>query len=213
MMYIIKNVDDSTNQLLNELNHIVNSDECGYNQSDDYIDYLYRQQTENNFIAIAVQDREFVDVLLSIFIPGFDMNNMYLKLGYSVILFFKRKVDRTNLDVAGILQMLYQFDPKSHVIIKYPKAIKIPQEDCVSMAKMLEPFIHKEQYYFCAKINGFRFVISPLGYGEFFETRFTYSSSDKGKFEKFLKESDIITFIKRNRNNIKLSRILHKKEK
>lgn len=108
--------------------------------------------------------------------------------------------------------MLYQFDPKSHVVIKYPKNIKIPQEDCVSTVKMLEPFIYKEQYYFCAKINGFRFIISPLGYGEFFETRFTYSSPTKEKFEKFLKESDIITFIKRNRDNIKLSRILHKTE-
>lgn len=211
-MSVIKNVDGSENSLLYELNSVVNSGEFGYNQSNDYIDHLYRRQTENKFIKIVVRDREFVKALLSIFIPGFNMNNILLKLGYSSIILFRKKVDRSHSDVDLILQMLYQFDPKSHVVIKYPKNIKIPQEDCVSTVKMLEPFIYKEQYYFCAKINGFRFIISPLCYGEFFETRFTYSSPTKEKFEKFLKESDIITFIKRNRDNIKLSRILHKTE-
>lgn len=36
------------------------------------------------------------------------------------------------------------------------------------------------------------------------KTIFSYSSSDKTKLEKFLKESDIISFIKRNKNHIKL---------
>ena len=201
---IIKNIDGSTNPIINELNARSNSDESGYNQSDSFIDYICNQRIENKRFVIAVRNREPIQTLLEYFIPNFNIDDLPSKLGYSAIILFRNKTDGELSNIKLILQMLYQFDPKSRIVIKYPKNIKLPQKEHLSVEDCLEPFVYKQQYSFCSKIDDFSFKIQPLGYGEFFKTIFSYSSSDKTKLEKFLKESDIISFIKRNKNHIKL---------
>lgn len=201
---IIKNIDGSTNPIINELNAKSNSDESGYNQSDSFVDYICNQRIENKRFVIAVRNRESIQTLLEYFIPNFNIDDLPSKLGYSAIILFRNKIDRELSDMELILQMLYQFDPKSRIVIKYLKNIKLPQKEHLSVEDCIEPFVHKQQYSFCSKIGDFSFKIQPLGYGEFFKTIFSYSSSDKTKLEKFLKESDIISFIKRNKNHIKL---------
>lgn len=201
---IIKNIDGSTNPIINELNAKSNSDESGYNQSDSFVDYICNQRIENKRFVIAVRNRESIQTLLEYFIPNFNIDDLPSKLGYSAIILFRNKTDGELSNIKLILQMLYQFDPKSRIVIKYPKNIKLPQKEHLSVEDYLESFVYKQQYSFCSKIDDFSFKIQPLGYGEFFKTIFSYSSSDKTKLEKFLKESDIISFIKRNKNHIKL---------
>lgn len=201
---IIKNIDGSTNPIINELNAKSNSDESGYNQSDAIIDYICKHQIENKRFVIAVRDREPVQTLLNLFIPNFNIDDLPSKFGYSSIILFRNKVDREMSNIQFILQMLYQFDPKSRVVIKYPENIKLPQKEHLSIKDYLESFIYKQRYSFCSKIGDFSLKIRPIGYGTFFKTEFSYSSSDKKKLERFLEESDIISFIKRNKDHIKL---------
>lgn len=203
-MSIIKNVDGSTNTILNELNVKINSDDQGYNQSDTIIDYICKHQIENKRFIIAVRDREPVQTLLNLFIPNFNMDDWPSKLGYSSIILFRNKVDREMSNIEFILRMLYQFDPKSRVVIKYPENIKLPQKEHLSIKDCIEPFAYKQRYSFCSKIGDFSLKIQPVGYGTFFKTIFSYSSSNKKTFENFLEESDIINFIKRNKDHIKL---------
>lgn len=203
-MSIIKNVDGSTNTILNELNVKINSDDQGYNQSDTIIDYICKHQIENKRFIIAVRDREPVQTLLNLFIPNFNMDDWPSKLGYSSIILFRNKVDREMSNIEFILRMLYQFDPKSRVVIKYFENIKFPQKEHLSIKDCIEPFAYKQRYSFCSKIGDFSLKIQPVGYGTFFKTIFSYSSSNKKTFENFLEESDIINFIKRNKDHIKL---------
>ena len=203
-MSIIKNVDGSTNTILNELNVKINSDDQGYNQSDTIIDYICKHQIENKRFIIAVRDREPVQTLLNLFIPNFNMDDWPSKLGYRSIILFRNKVDREMSNIEFILRMLYQFDPKSRVVIKYFENIKFPQKEHLSIKDCIEPFAYKQRYSFCSKIGDFSLKIQPVGYGTFFKTIFSYSSSNKKTFENFLEESDIINFIKRNKDHIKL---------
>lgn len=203
-MNIIKNIDGSTNTILNELNVKINSDDQGYNQSDTIIDYICKHQIENKRFVIAVRDREPVQTLLNLFIPNFNIDDLPSKFGYSSIILFRNKVDREMSNIQFILQMLYQFDPKSRVVIKYPENIKLPQKEHLSIKDCIEPFAYKQRYSFCSKIGDFSLKIQPVGYGTFFKTIFSYSSSNKKTFENFLEESDIINFIKRNKDHIKL---------
>nr|DAU50307.1 MAG TPA: hypothetical protein [Caudoviricetes sp.] len=203
-MSIIKNIDGSTNSILNELNVKINSDDRGYNQSDAIIDYICKHQIENKRFVVAVRDREPVQTLLNLFIPNFNMDDLPSKFGYNSIILFRNKVDREMSNIQFILQMLYQFDPKSRVVIKYPENIKLPQKEHLSIKACLESFAYKQRYSFCSKIGDFSFKIQPVGYGTFFKTIFSYSSSDKEKLERFLEESNIINFIKRNKDYIKL---------
>lgn len=203
-MSIIKNIDGSTNTILNELNVKINSDDQGYNQSDTIIDYICKHQIENKRFVIAVRDREPVQTLLNLFIPNFNIDDLPSKFGYSSIILFRNKVDREMSNIQFILQMLYQFDPKSRVVIKYPENIKLPQKEHLSIKDCIEPFAYKQRYSFCSKIGDFSLKIQPVGYGTFFKTIFSYSSSNKKTFENFLEESDIINFIKRNKDHIKL---------
>lgn len=132
-MSIIKNIDGSTNSILNELNVKINSDDRGYNQSDAIIDYICKHQIENKRFVIAVRDREPVQTLLNLFIPNFNIDDLPSKFGYSSIILFRNKVDREMSNIQFILQMLYQFDPKSRVVIKYPENIKLPQKEHLSI--------------------------------------------------------------------------------
>ena len=146
----------------------------------------------------------YVQTLLNLFIPNFNMDDWPSKLGYSSIILFRNKVDREMSNIEFILRMLYQFDPKSRVVIKYFENIKFPQKEHLSIKDCIEPFAYKQRYSFCSKIGDFSLKIQPVGYGTFFKTIFSYSSSNKKTFENFLEESDIINFIKRNKDHIKL---------
>lgn len=203
-MSIIKNVDGSTNTILNELNMKINSDDQGYNQSDAIVDHICKQRIKNKRFVIVVRDREPVKTLLKYFIPNFNTDDLPSKLGYSSIILFRNKIDRELINIQSILQMLYQFDPKSRVVIKYSENIKLPQKEHLSVSDCLEPFVYKQRYSFCSKIGDFSLKIQPVGYGAFFKTIFSYSSSDEEKLETFLEKSDIISFIKRNKDHIKL---------
>ena len=103
---IIKNIDGSTNPIINELNARSNSDESGYNQSDSFIDYICNQRIENKRFVITVRDREPIQTLLEYFIPNFNIDDLPSKLGYSAIILFRNKTDGELSNIKLILQML-----------------------------------------------------------------------------------------------------------
>lgn len=189
-MCIIKNVDGSTNTLLNELNFVVNSDEYGFNQEDSYIDWIYEKCLKNKSIFLTTNDIENLWTLMRTFC-SFDRNKMLDRQAVRSLFQFWNK--STNTYAQTILKALCTTNPNSSCVIK------------VSYLNTLNSFLYTFECY----NSDYLMFISPTPKSDFFidggsKVLFGFFFNDETVAKKFMKIHNVKEFIKQHKSSISL---------
>lgn len=194
-MCIIKNVDGSTNTLLNELNFVSNSDEYGFNQEDSYIDHICEKCLENKSMMLTTNDIECLWALMRAFC-SFDRNRMLDRQAIRSLFRFWNK--STNTHAQTILKALCMANPDNSctikvVYLKTPKSFLYIFECNKSDCLMLVSPVPKQDFF----IEGG----SKISFGFFF--------SDEIVAKKFMEIHNVNEFVKQHKSGINL--LYHRK--